>query len=72
MLLLFSHIFDMSLQKEEDYKIIGTSNLVMRKLNNIFKVEKSLLTDNKKGSSTFMMDKSSILSPSHDQLNSRK
>lgn len=51
MLLLFSHIFDMSIQKQDGYKLVGQTNLIMRKLNNLFKVDKTLINDFKKNSS---------------------
>ncbi|CAD8172324.1 unnamed protein product [Paramecium pentaurelia] len=58
MLLLFSHLFDMSLQKQDDYNLLGQPNMVMKKMTNIFKIDKQLTSENKKQSNAFINNQS--------------
>jgi adenylate cyclase 10 len=38
-------MFEQSIQKADDYKILGNTSIAMRKLNNVFKINKSLISD---------------------------
>lgn len=49
-LLFYSHLFDMAIQKQEEFKSFGQSNYAMRKMNHLFKVDKKLLSVDAKSS----------------------
>ncbi|KAM3140572.1 hypothetical protein pb186bvf_007384 [Paramecium bursaria] len=70
MLLMFSHLFDMALQKQDDYKVFGQTNTVMRKMNSLFKVEKSLVSEFRKTSSAIITEKD--LSPSNSSMQQKR
>jgi hypothetical protein len=51
MLLFYSHLFDMAIQRQDEYKTFGQTNSAMKKLTNLFKVDKKLCqSDNYKNS----------------------
>jgi adenylate cyclase 10 len=47
-LLFYSHVFDMSIQRQDEYKVFGQSNTVVMKFNHLFKIEKRLLDSDDK------------------------
>lgn len=43
MLLLYSQIFDMSIQRVDEYRVFGQSNYAVRRLNRVFKIDRRIL-----------------------------
>ncbi|CAD8156300.1 unnamed protein product [Paramecium octaurelia] len=60
-LLLFSHLFEQSIQKADDFKILGNTSIAMRKLNNVFKIDKTLINEQNKKSSAFLQQQQIII-----------
>ncbi|CAD8171450.1 unnamed protein product [Paramecium pentaurelia] len=60
-LLLFSHIYEQSIQKADDFKILGNTSIAMRKLNNVFKIDKQLINEQNKKSSAFLQQQQIII-----------
>ncbi|CAD8074136.1 unnamed protein product [Paramecium sonneborni] len=66
-LLLFSHMFEQSIQKVDDFKILGNTSIAMRKLNNVFKIDKSLISEQNKKSSAFLQQQQIINEEKQEQ-----